>query len=91
MDQEPFNTDAILTIGLTENNRISRDRGKDSLRAAYNAARIKVDAMLFKFADGRIRLQSLPPSSMQVGIIFSAAAIATLRPTASLPMTDMMK
>lgn len=56
----------------------------------YNAARIKVDAMLFKSADGRMTAQSLPPSSIHVGIMFSAAAMATFRPTASLPITGVL-
>lgn len=57
------------------------------LVGTYNAARISVDAMLFRSADGSITAQSFPPSSMHVGIMFSAAAKATLRPIVSLPMT----
>jgi hypothetical protein len=53
----------------------------------HNAARMSVDAILFRSVEGKMIQQSFPPSSIHVGIMFSAAAIATLRPTVSLPMT----
>jgi hypothetical protein len=48
---------------------------------------MNVEAKKFKFVVGSSNAQSLPPSSMHVGIIDSAAAEATFLPTTSLPMT----
>lgn len=57
----------------------------------HNAARISVDATLFRSTEGKRTAQSFPPSSIQVGIMFSAAAMATFRPTASLPITGSIR
>ena len=53
----------------------------------YKAARMYVEAKNLRLVVGSNKAQSFPPSSMQVGINCSAAAVATFCPTVSLPMT----
>lgn len=88
MHDETLDPDAILAVGLAAKQRGQCQACESRAKAySYKAARMYVEAKNLRFVVGSSTAQSFPPSSMQVGIRDSAAAVATFCPTCSLPMT----